>query len=365
MKVAICHRSIFNGDAIGHDILGMQYCLQSIGCEVDLVGEHFDQALSANSNALRLEKVKINKYDLLIYHHSIYWLRGEKELLDRFHKNILIKYHNITPPGFFLNYSEKYAEACQKGRNQTQNFVKRVGEIHWLADSQFNAEELIALGVERKKVLVAPPLHKIRPRFNARNSNSEQVIAFFIGRYAPNKGHVHLLKIAYAFRKTIPLDFQLIVVGVKDKELYNYHDELQQLAQKLDVEDQVDFCGKEPADIVDRLFDEADVLLFMSEHEGFGVPIIEAQAYGLPVIATSCSAIGETMGEGQLAISPPQSDLDYAVIARLCFAVKRNRDLRQTLIERGYQNFYSRFEREHLENVFIKQVLALTQGSLW
>ena len=55
---------------------------------------------------------------------------------------------------------------------------------------------------------------------------------------------------------------------------------------------------------LDSLYRSADALVFPSRYEGFGLPILEAQAYGLPVICSNVTAIPEVAGDGALLIDP-------------------------------------------------------------
>ena len=68
-------------------------------------------------------------------------------------------------------------------------------------------------------------------------------------------------------------------------------------------------------------FAESHVYLNLSEHEGFCVPLVEAQAIGLPVVAGDATAVKETAGEGQLVVPLPSSQDDYDLIAGLVMEV--------------------------------------------
>ncbi len=77
-----------------------------------------------------------------------------------------------------------------------------------------------------------------------------------------------------------------------------------------------------------------DFVIFASLYEGFGLPILEAQATGRPVITSNCSSMPEAAGDGALFVDPESvGDIHQAVSKILNEA-----DLREYLIERGYRN---------------------------
>ncbi|MCM1004999.1 MAG: glycosyltransferase [Prevotella sp.] len=97
------------------------------------------------------------------------------------------------------------------------------------------------------------------------------------------------------------------------------------------------------------LYSNAHCLLFVSEHEGFGIPIIEAQAHGCPVIISNCDACMETGGKAVLIA--PEAD-----IARIAVHINTLQypDTRQALIAEGYRNI-QKFQSE----IIASQYLAL------
>ncbi len=76
----------------------------------------------------------------------------------------------------------------------------------------------------------------------------------------------------------------------------------------------------------------ASVYLSLSEHEGFGVPLLEAMHEGLPVVALDTSAVGETVGSGGLLL--PKKDLPLA--SEACGLVVERPELRAKLVAAGH-----------------------------
>ena len=107
---------------------------------------------------------------------------------------------------------------------------------------------------------------------------------------------------------------------------------------------------------VDRLFRSSHVYVNASEHEGFCVPIIEAQAIGLPVVTVDSTALKETAGTNQLVCMLPTCGDDYDLMAGLVHEVMVNRVLREQLIRHGFRNVYERFLPETIEDLFVSSL---------
>lgn len=82
-----------------------------------------------------------------------------------------------------------------------------------------------------------------------------------------------------------------------------------------------------------NLYAGADVLLFPSEYEGFGLPPLEAQACGIPVIANAVTAMPEILGDSALLIEPTDESWHDAILT-----VLTNNSLKETLIQKGFEN---------------------------
>src|SRR5690606_15889141 len=83
----------------------------------------------------------------------------------------------------------------------------------------------------------------------------------------------------------------------------------------------------------DWLFTKAKAYVFPSLMEGFGLPPLEAMAYGTPVVSSNSSCMPELLGEAEEYFDP----LDVDDIASKTLGVIDNNSLRSELIERGYK----------------------------
>lgn len=123
---------------------------------------------------------------------------------------------------------------------------------------------------------------------------------------------------------------------------------LQDLIRSLHLtEDDVVSIPSAPDELLEALYQKAYALLFPTRFEGFGWPVIEAQACGCPVLTTNVSSLPEVAGEGALIRSP----LDEDGFLEDLFSLQ-NPATRQALISRGRENA-SRFSLEKMTNQFI------------
>jgi glycosyltransferase involved in cell wall biosynthesis len=94
------------------------------------------------------------------------------------------------------------------------------------------------------------------------------------------------------------------------------------------------------------------VMVLLSRHEGFCVPLVEAMAFKLPIVARACAAVPETIGDAGI-VWPDADPVLYAASAN---RVLRDGDLRSTLQERGADRYRAAFAPAHLRRRFIELV---------
>ena len=125
------------------------------------------------------------------------------------------------------------------------------------------------------------------------------------------------------------LDWDLILVGRMDKELAR---ELSQMT--LRKRERVKAVGFQSRMALDELIFSAGCLLVPSRYEGFGLPVLEAQVRGIPVITSHAASLAEIAGEGALLFDPDKEEQ----LVGLMNQVASSNTLCDKLIERGYEN---------------------------
>ena len=105
------------------------------------------------------------------------------------------------------------------------------------------------------------------------------------------------------------------------------------LVEALGLEDIVTFTGWIDDHQLEREYQQASVFCTLSDHEGFGVPIVEAMTHGLPVVAFESTAIGETVGDSGLLLKTKSPQLVATALER----VLTDDRLADKLSEKGYR----------------------------
>ncbi|MBI3913185.1 MAG: glycosyltransferase family 4 protein [Chloroflexi bacterium] len=148
-----------------------------------------------------------------------------------------------------------------------------------------------------------------------------------VGTIHPRKNYTQLLD-AFASLRPETWNLKLVIVG-KRGWLY---DEIFKQTQSLRLS--ISFLEYVPPEDLPSLLSGARAFVFPSLHEGFGLPILEAQACGVPVICSNTSSLPEAAGQGALLVDPRDEDAIADGIAR----VLSDRALREELIARGFEN---------------------------
>jgi glycosyltransferase involved in cell wall biosynthesis len=122
-----------------------------------------------------------------------------------------------------------------------------------------------------------------------------------VGRVAPNKALEHIIAALAAARDSGDQSATLRIVGKPATDAYERA--LRRYVADLGLEDAVTFTGYATDAAVAAAYTTADVLVVTSEHEGFGVPVVEAMAAGLPVVAYDQGAVPEVLGDAGVLVA--------------------------------------------------------------
>lgn len=343
--------TVLQHDAVGNDIEAMYKiisprfpCMVFAESKINKHVEYIDEQL--------LNEWLDDPSTVVIYHHSIYWHTGEL-LLKSVKGRIIFKYHNITPASFFQDYFGPYAKLCELGRHQTEQLQLLFPISLWLADSIFNAQDL--KHTNQENVEVCPPFHRIETidqwdmdnQIYSEIKDGGNINLLFVGRVAPNKGHLQLLEILHNIKINYTSNVKLRVIGKFDENLRGYNEIIKDKIGEYRLKKNVEFIGEINEKSLVSYYKGSDFFVCTSEHEGFCVPIIEAQYFGLPVLTISSSAVDETIGSQQLIL-----DNDVRQFTAAIELLTSKREYKDYLIENGHINFNQRFRVEIIENQF-------------
>jgi glycosyltransferase involved in cell wall biosynthesis len=284
------------GDAIGHEVLGIQRALRAAGVESEIIVETADPRLEPLTVDYRDMVDQVQEQDLLIHHFSL----GSRASRTAFAlpARMVLVYHNITPPEYFLGVHPQLVRQCYHGRRELLAYRGRC-ELA-LGDSEFNRQELEALGFPVTGVLpVVPDFSHLDvagdPRVLAAYDD-DWTNLLFVGRVIPNKRPDDLIRFFDAYKRLYNPRSRLILAGAYGG-FDRYLAQLHALIGRLDVRD-VHILGQVTNEELTSLYDCADLFLCASEHEGFCVPIVEAFYKRVPVAAFAATAVPATMDGG-------------------------------------------------------------------
>lgn len=314
------------GDAIGHEVLGIRRVLREAGYASEIFVETADSRLEHLTRDYR-DLASFSRPDNILIHHFSIGSRASRiayALPDR----MVLVYHNITPPEYFVDVHPLLVRQCYRGRRELSAYAERCDLA--LGDSEFNRQELEAIGFPRTAVLpVVPgfshldvaPDRRVTAEFDDAWTN-----VIFVGRVIPNKRIDDVIRLFHAYSWLFNPRSRLLLVG-SYSGFDRYHAMLQELVARLGTSG-VRFLGHVSDAELAACYDVADVFLCASEHEGFCVPLVEAFYSGIPVVAYAATAVPATMdGAGVL-----YSAKDPAHVAALIDQVVSNDALRDQVV---------------------------------
>lgn len=340
--------SIRSGDAVGNTTLRLRDTLRKLGYKSDIYRE-------SCSPDLKSETLPAEKYlDVSDPENIVFFQYSIGSELGRFvyhlPDQIVLIYHNISPPDDFIGIHDHVVGELFHGRKQVAQFADRC--LLGVSESEFNRQELVDMGFPRTALL------PLAIDFDALNTEPDPFILdayddekhnfLFVGRIVPNKGIEDLIKLYAHYKKFVSHDCRLIIAG-DWSGFERYHGQLLKLIDSIDLPHVV-MPGRVDFSQLLAFYRLASVYISMSKHEGFCVPLLEAMHFDVPVMALSAAAVPETMdGAGVLV-----NNLEFAEMAEMLDLLAQPGQFRDRIIE-SQQNRLQRYREvpfeEHLKRV--------------
>lgn len=314
------------GDAISIDALLLQAAFRSLEIDSDIYAADGCIAPEMTGACKPASAYAGRKGDSLLYHYSVG--SPATEVFLRTPALRVVRYHNITPPEFFRGFDDAVAEHLEDGRRRLVEVVRAASAV-W-AVSEFNAGDIRPLGAERVHVL--PLLFSAR-RFDV--APAPEVLArldgrlatlLFVGRGAPNKRIEDLLQAFACYQRAHNPFSRLVIVG-SDRNCPRYVAMLRRLALELDLPN-VCFEGYALESGLVAYYRRASLFVSASVHEGYCLPLVEAMANGVPVLARAAGGVPEAMGGAGVLYD----ELDASELAGLIHRVLTDAALRREIL---------------------------------
>jgi glycosyltransferase involved in cell wall biosynthesis len=287
--------------------------------------------------------------DLLLIHYSAYAPRLEP-VLELPNRKMLV-YHNVTPARYLWSFQPHVAALCEIGRDHLPRYAQAVDVA--VAVSEYNARELREAGADDVRVV---PILFEPSLFGTPDSRQDpdRPLVLSVGRLAPHKRHDLVIRAFALFQKEFAPDARLVCAGEPISAAYL--EQLSALATELGAAN-VELPGPLDHDRLTDAYREASVGLYLSEHEGFCIPLVESFHFGVPVIARPAGGMPEVAGDAALWTD---AEPDPAMVAELLALAVTDADLRDALAERGRARL-DVFSRERTEGK-LRDAIAAAGG---
>ena len=306
------------GDAIGDSARRVRTLLRAMGHESDLYALTIDDALKHDVRPFGDGTEA--RGDLTIFHYALPSpMTAAFAALDA---GRVLQYHNVTPASYFAPYDPALFRLASLGRQELATLAGRVDLA--LGDSEFNRRELEALGFAPTGVFpiavdtarVTQPA--VRPALE-RILDDGLVNFLFVGRIAPNKKIEDHIRLAEVYKRYIDAYYRFIFIGRYDVVPRYYATIRALMAEYRLLNDRFIFTGPIPDEELAVYYRHAAVYISLSEHEGFCVPLVEAMAADVPVLAYAAAAVPDTLGGAGVQFAPKDLECAGELLGALAF----------------------------------------------
>lgn len=324
------HPTIVPADAISNHVVALHELARRDGHDSRVYAIESSRDLDGGVLPYRRLFRAVKPEDTLLLHYSM-----GNEVFDQLVKlpaRKVLVYHNVTPPEFFSGINPHAALHAQLARTQLATLASPV-ELG-VGVSDYNRRELESAGFRRTAVvplLIDWRAYDVAPdRAVLAHWSTVRTKLLFVGRISPHKRQDDLIRLIAYHRACIDPEAQLILVG-SYRDQPQYHGRLRALAEALGVAGAVTFAGSVSLAALVAYYRAATAFVSLSEHEGFGVPLLEAMRFDLPVVAYDAGAVAETLGDAGLRLRTRE----LPEIAELIGLVGERPELRASLVATG------------------------------
>jgi glycosyltransferase involved in cell wall biosynthesis len=307
-----------SGDAIGDSARRVRDLLRSMGHESELYALTIDEALK--DEVRPFDHAGARRGDLTIFHYALpSRMTAAFAALD---SGRVLQYHNVTPAEYFAAYDPALFRLAALGRRELATLVGHVDLA--LGDSAYNRQELDALGFGPTGVFpIAVDTARITRA--VRRPALEEILDdglvnfLFVGRIAPNKKIEDHIRLAEVYKRYVDAYYRFIFVGRVDV-VPRYYSMIRALMSEYRLlNDRFVFTGPIPDEELAVYYRHAAVYISLSEHEGFCVPLVEAMAADVPVMAYAAAAVPDTLGGAGVQFAPKDLEFAAELLGRLAF----------------------------------------------
>ena len=319
------------GDAITRSALLLQAELAALG-PAAVYSLHIEPGVEHRVRPLAELATRANRQRPLVFHASIGSWPVHRALAAE--DEVVLVYHNISPPEYYVELSGEVSDDLIRGRWELERLRSRV--VKAIADSAYNADELHALGYHDVEVIApTPDVDRLNrtipdPTMLAEISTwGPGPLVLCVAQQLPHKRIERVLAAVALLQQEFLPDARLAIVGVERFPAYSAA--LRAMARATGLREP-HFMGRVTDAELSSLYLRARAFLTLSEHEGFCVPVVEAMATGVPVVASARAAVPSTVADAGILIDDPD---DPVLVAGVLDRVLTDAGLRRVMLGRG------------------------------
>lgn len=225
-----------------------------------------------------------------------------------------------------------------------KNSLKRVYKI--IVPSESTKRDLMkyySVSEDRIMVIFIPIKYTpVNKSLISKKVNFNYPFILNINTIEPRKNISSLILAFNDLKKQKEITHKLVICG----ELGWKYKPVLNLVKEIELQKEVIFMGYVTEEEKKYLYSKADVFIYPSLYEGFGIPVLEAQVYGCPVVASNTSSLPEVVGKGGIMVNPYNVDEIREAIEKIIF----NKDLRKKLINLGLRQ-----SKKYTDSVIIEK----------
>lgn len=274
----------------------------------------------------------VNQPDILfIPAHTIPWIHP---------KNTVVTIHGLEYEYFSKAYSKFNLWHLRKTTRLAVKWAKKIITV-----SENTKRDLIKFYGAKDDQVKVIHLGYRKLTVKDRKLKIKKPYFLFVGRLEKRKNLIRIIKAFAELKKDKEIPHQLILAG---KPGYGY-EQIKCSIKDLGLENEIILPGYISDDDLPYLLKKADIFLYPSLYEGFGMPILEAMSFGIPVITSNISSMPEIAGKAALLVNPKNSE----EIAKAIWQILINKKLKENLIKKGREQIkkfsWEKCARETLE----------------
>jgi glycosyltransferase involved in cell wall biosynthesis len=320
--------ALHQGDAIGDSAIMIRNYLRSRGHDSCIYAYDIDEGVANEAIGFRKEQPEMQSGDILILHFAL--PSGMTDFLKRSKAKKAIIYHNITPAYYWLPYDRSLIHLAVAAREQLRDLAAHVDVA--AGDSEYNRQELEQLRYRSTSVLpifVDQSRYKNLPSTFVTRTIQDGLYNFLcVGRIAPNKKLEDVIRLYYFYKRFYTPLARLIFTG-KTSVVPAYYGALKGLTMRYGLmPEDVIFTGHVDWSELVAYYQSAHVLVSMSEHEGFCVPLVEAMICDTPILAYRAGAIPYTLGTSGIQFDRK----DYPELAGIAHRLREDAQFREWIL---------------------------------